>query len=569
MPSNTLYYGDNLDILRRYISDESVDLIYLDPPFNSNANYNVLFAEKNGSQAAAQMHAFEDTWHWDQGAEAAYQEVVTGGGRVSDAMQAFRMLLGENDMMAYLAMMAPRLVELRRVLKSTGSVYLHCDPTASHYLKVLMDSIFSPRHFQNEIVWKRTSSHNRAKRWAPVHDSILFYTRGGAAVWNRVVQEYDSNYIESFYRFKDKRGRYRVSDLTGPGLRSGDSGQNWRGIDPKQRHWEPPPDRALPEWFKFPKGYSSMPVRERLDILDSQGLIYWPAKSGGMPGFKRYLLASAGAPILDVVSDISPIAAQAAERLGYPTQKPEALLERIISASSNEGDTILDPFCGCGTTIAAAHRLKRRWIGIDITHVAINLMKTRLHYSFGSEVEFDVVGEPVSIPDAQELAESEPYQFQWWALGLVDARLVEGKRGADKGIDGRLLFQGDEKGKFEQVIFSVKAGKLHAHYVRDLRGVIERENAPIGVLISMQSPTGHMRREAAAAGFYESKTWGKQYPRLQLLTIAELLDGRRVDMPPIRQVGATFKKAKRAHKKDEQLELPASGKAPASPVQYP
>jgi hypothetical protein len=259
----------------------------------------------------------------------------------------------------------------------------------------------------------------------------------------------------------------------------------------------------------------------------------------------------------DIWTDVPPINSQSAERLGYPTQKPVALLERIINASSNPGDVVLDPFCGCGTTIAAAQALGRPWIGIDITHLAITLIKTRLNDSFGDSATFKVIGEPVSVPDAERLAESDPYQFQWWALGLVGARPVEQKKGADKGIDGRIIFQGEKPGSFESIILSVKAGKTGSAHVRDLKGVLEREKAAIGVLISMQKPTSDMKTEAVTAGFYESAFWGKKYPRIQLLTVAELLAGKGIEMPPIRQVGATFKKApKVTKKKGEQQELP-------------
>jgi DNA modification methylase len=546
---NTLYYGDNLDVLRRHIKDESVDLIYLDPPFNSKATYNVLFGEQNGSKAAAQIKAFDDTWTWDAAAAQAYQQVVEAGGKVSQAMQAFRTLLGDNDMLAYLAMMAPRLVELRRVLKPTGSIYLHCDPTASHYLKVLMDAIFGPRNFLSEVIWKRTSSHNRAKRWGPVHDTLLFYGKTDSTVWNRVVQGYDENYVEKFYRFEDDRGRFRVSDLTGPGVRTGDSGQPWRQADPakRQRHWEPPPDRALSEWFIFPNGYAEMSVRDRLDVLDAQGLIHWPKKQGGMPGFRRYLLTGSGAPIQDVVVDIPPIQPQAAERMGYPTQKPEALLDRIILASSPPDGLVLDPFCGCGTTIAAAQCLNRHWIGSDITHLAIGLMRHRLRDAFGNDADFQVVGEPVSLPDAEALAAGDPYQFQWWALGLVGARPVEQKKGSGKGIDGRLYFHDEAQGgKTKQVILSVKAGHTGVAHMHELRGVIACEQAEIGVLLTMQEPTQPMRTEAAGAGFYHSPGWNTDHPRLQMLTVAELLTGKGIDMPPLGQVNVTFKRAPKA-----------------------
>jgi site-specific DNA-methyltransferase (adenine-specific) len=551
---NTLYYGDNLDILRRYIKDETIDLVYLDPPFKSNQNYNVLFKEKNGSQAASQIRAFEDTWTWSQDDEAVYADLVTKGGKVADCLQAFRTFMGPCDMLAYLVMMAPRLVELRRVMKPTASIYLHCDPAASHYLKMMMDSVFNPENFQNEVIWKRTSAHSGSKRWGPVHDVILFYTKRRDFLWNKIFQGYSDEYLEGFYRFKDEKGRYTTGDLTGAGIRTGDSGKPWRGVNPteKGRHW------GVPNKFiesLLGKDGVKLTVQERLDILDEKGLILWPHK-GKMPRFKRYLNENAGVPIVDVITDINPIGSQAGERLGYPTQKPEALLERIIKASSNEGDLVLDPFCGCGTTIAAAQKLKRRWIGIDITHLAITLMKKRLLDAFGTEAKFNVMGEPTSLPDAAALAESDPYQFQWWALGLVGARPVEQKKGADQGIDGKIVFQGDAPGIFETVILSVKAGHITANHVRDLRGVVDREKAAIGVLISMEDPTKPMQTEAVTAGFFESKTWGKKYPKIQLLTIADLLGGKQIDMPPIRQVGATFKKAVRHRGPEgEQLEM--------------
>jgi DNA modification methylase len=541
---NTLYYGDNLDVMRRYLPDESIDLIYLDPPFNSSATYNVLYAEHNGSGASSQIKAFEDTWKWSQEAEATYADIVTGGERVADVMQAFRTFLGPCDMLAYLVMMAPRLQEMRRALKPTGSIYLHCDPTASHYLKILMDAVFGPESFLNEIAWKRTSAHSGSKRWGPVHDVILFYSKSAAFVWNPIFQEYSAEYIEGFYRYTDAKGRFRVGDLTGAGTRAGESGLQWNGVNPTDagRHWAVP-NKILVEMLG--KESVSGTVQEKLDMLDKRGLIYWPPK-GKIPGFKRYLNEKAGVPIVDVITDINPIAAQAAERLGYPTQKPEALLERIIRASSNEGDVVLDPFCGCGTTIAAAQTLGRPWIGIDITHLAITLIKTRLRDSYGESVTFKVIGEPVSVPDAAALAESDPYQFQWWALGLVGARPVEKKKGADKGIDGKIVFQGDKTGEFETVIISVKAGHVTANHVRDLRGVVDREKAAIGVLISMEEPTGPMKTEAVTAGFFESKTWDRKHPKIQLLTVAELLDGKKIDMPPRREVDATFKKAPKA-----------------------
>ncbi len=536
MADNTLYYGDNLDVLRRHVKDETVDLIYLDPPFNSKATYNVLFGEQNGSRAAAQIKAFEDTWTWDKAAAEAYQEVVEAGGRVSQAMQAFRTLLGNNDMLAYLAMIAPRLVELWRVLKPTGSIYLHCDPTSSHYLKLLMDSIFGVHNYVNEITWKRTSVHSHAaqgtKHFARVQDSLLLYAKSDERTWTQPYLPYSSDYIEKAYKHVEEGTgrRYSLGDLTATnGEAKGNPRFEFLGVT---RYWR---------WNK-----------EKMERLMREGCVV-QASHGAVPRQKRYLDESPGVEVSSVWTDIPPISAQAAERLGYPTQKPEALLERIILASSNEGDVVLDPFCGCGTTIAVAERLNRRWIGIDITHLAIALIKHRLRDAFGDRVSYQASGEPVSLPDAGALAASDPYQFQWWALGQVGARPVEGKKGSDKGIDGRLYFHDEgEGGKTKQVVLSVKAGHTSVAHVRDLRGVVEREKAEIGVLLTMQEPTQPMRAEVAGAGFYYSPGWNQNYPKLQILTVAELLMGKGIEMPPIRQVNTTFKKAPRAKGEEAQ-----------------
>lgn len=530
MADNVLYYGDNLDILRRYVADESVDLVYLDPPFNSKATYNVLFAEKDGTQAAAQIQAFEDTWHWDQAAAEAYEETVEEGGSVADALRAFRILLRDNDMLAYLAMMAPRLKELGRVLKPTGSIYLHCDPTASHYLKILMDAVFGPSNFRTEISWKRSTAHSDTKQGRQqhgrLHDILLFYTKSNEWTWNPIYTPYDDQYVKSKYRHVESGTgrRYRLDNLTGPGgAAKGNPSYEVMGVT---RYWR----------------YS----QERMQELIKQGRVV-QTKPGGVPQYKRYLSEMPGVPLQDMWTDIRPINSQAQERLGYPTQKPEALLERVIEASSNDGDTVLDPFCGCGTAVAVAQKTGRRWIGIDITHLAVNLIKYRLadHYEGREdELSYDVIGEPVTIEGAKALAAENKHQFEYWALGLVHARPKEVKKGPDRGIDGRKYFHDEgRKGKSKQIILQVKGGKTQARDVRDLVGVLDREDAQIGALISMQQPTSAMRKEAASAGFYTSP-WGK-HPRIQLLTVEGLLAGaQRLDYP--RLADRTFKKAPRA-----------------------
>jgi DNA modification methylase len=460
---NVLYYGDNLDVLRRHVADESVDLVYLDPPFNSNATYNVLFGHIDGTRAAAQIKAFADTWHWDQTAAAAFQATVERGGDVAQALAAFQTLLGPSTMLAYLSMMAPRLVELRRVLKATGSLYLHCDPTASHYLKLLLDAVFGAQFFQNEIIWCYNVGGKSKSRWARKHDTILFYSK-----------------TADFY-FDGKAAG--VPRDTGTKSFGGKMGTDEDG----------------------------RPYQDKL--VKATGKYY------------RYYLDEPKIPE-DWWTDINSIQSGSAERSGYPTQKPVALLERIVLSSCPPDGIVLDPFCGCGTTIAAAQKLGRKWIGIDLTYLAISLIKSRLTEAGTSD--YVVLGEPTTADDAADLAREDPYQFQWWALGLIGARPAEGKKGADHGIDGRLFFfDGNQKPK--QVIVSVKAGGVSVSHVRDLRGVIDREQAQIGVLISFNEPTQPMRTEAASAGFYSSP-WG-QHPRLQLLTVAELLAGKRIDMP--------------------------------------
>jgi len=538
MKNNTLYYGDNLDVLRRYVKDDTVDLIYLDPPFNSKATYNVLFSEQNGSQATAQIKAFEDTWKWDESASRSYRETVEMGGDTSQTLQSLRTILGDNNMLAYLAMMAPRLIELHRVLKPTGSIYLHCDPTASHYLKILMDSVFGVVNFHNEFVWKRTTAHSDSKRAGRIHDILLFYSKSERYTWNKVYQPYDAEYLQKYYRYKDPDGRlYASGDVAaaGPG-----HARYFKGVlrePPLGSHW------------RF--------SQEKIDQYITEGRIFFTPN--GFPRYKRYLEEMSGMPLQDIWADkdVQPVVSWSKEGLKYPTQKPEALLERIISASSNEVDLVLDPFCGCGTAVTVAERLNRQWIGIDITCLATTLIKNRLYDSFGDSPSYEVIGEPVVLSGAQALAKQDPYQFQWWALGLVGARPADQKKGADKGIDGRLYFHDEvEGGKTKQVIFSVKAGHTSVSHIRDLRGVIERENAEIGVLITMQEPTSPMRTEVAGAGFYTSPVWGQNYPRLQILTITELLDGKKVDMPPVRQVNVTFKKSPKVKSKEgEQTEL--------------
>ena len=568
---NTLFYGDNLTLLREreYFPDASVDLVYLDPPFNSNRSYNVLFRDESGRDSDAQITAFEDSWHWGRSTEALYRDLVTSSDeRLVRLLSALvggvdeTGLLGRNQMSAYLVMMAARLVELHRVLKPSGSLYLHCDPTASHYLKMLLDGIFGGWNFRNEIVWQRTSAHDlSAKQWPAIHDTILMYSKSSPWCWNVFYDDYDEEYKRKNFPYRDERGRYTTQPLTGGKAGGEEAYQEWRGRLPsKGRAWAIPAGYGrLPHWLRevlpSEKEWDQLSIHSKLDFMDSHGMIHWPKKTDGVPRFKYYLKDAPGKIAGDTWINISKIAAHAKERLGYPTQKPIALLERIIRASSNPGDLVLDPFCGCGTAIDAAQGLGRRWIGIDVTHLSVALMKYRLQDRHGLRAGHDyrVIGEPQDLAGARNLAEQEQdgrYQFQWWALSLVGARPLgasgssrRGRKGADGGVDGVIHFL-DEKERTQQVVVQVKSGKVSRRDVGDLRGLLDGGSA-IAVFISLESPTRPMQELAVSAGYFESEVWGR-FPRLQILTIEELLAGATVEMPPPH---GTFRQAPRARER--------------------
>lgn len=526
---NQLFFGDNLAVLRESIQDESVDLVYLDPPFNSKRDYNLLFKSPEGGESHAQITAFEDSWHWGEQAEREYGEILQSGHtRMADLISAFRSFLGENDLMAYLVMMANRLLELHRVLKPTGSLYLHCDPTASHYLKLVLDAILGVENFQNEIVWKRVQTvkgnfGQGSKFFAPNTDSILFYSKSRHQVFHQIFQDYSEEYVDGFFKYTDVDGRrYRLISMIGPGGAS--KGNPQYEILGVTRYWR----------------YS----KEKMAKLLSNGMIV-QTKPGAVPQRKQYLDTGKGVPVQSLWDDIPP--ATGGEYLGYPTQKPLALLERIHNASSNPGDVILDPFCGCGTAVHAAQKLGRAWIGIDITHLAISLIEKRLKDAFPG-IAFEVHGTPKDLEGARDLAERDKYQFQWWACSLVGAQPFQGrKKGADGGIDGLIYFADAVGGKAatQRLVVSVKGGHVTVNQVRDLKGVLDREKAPIGLFVTLEEPTKPMRVEAASAGFYKGGN-GKDYPRLQLLTVAELLEGRkRPEFPDLSMGTYTFKKAKK------------------------
>ncbi len=517
MKTNVLYYGDNLHILRDYIQDESVDLIYLDPPFNSNRSYNVLFKEETGAASPAQIEAFEDTWNW-AGAAESYDEIIRGPHQdVARILKALVEGLGHNEVTAYLTMMGIRLVELRRVLKPTGSIYLHCDPTASHYLKVLMDAVFKPQNFVNEIIWKRTSAHSDArqgsKHFGRTHDVILHYGEA-SRTWNPQFVPYEQEYVDTYYKFVDESGRRYWKDNLTAAKPGGDTSYEWKGVrPPRGRYW----------------AYS----RANMERLEKEGRIVYSRT--GTPMYKRYLDEMPGRSVQDIWDDIrglGGLGGRKEERLGYATQKPLALLERIITGSTNPDDVVLDPFCGCGTAVHAAQKLGRRWIGIDVTHLAIGLVRRRMRDAFPG-VQIDVVGEPTDLPGARDLASQDKHQFQWWALDRIEGVPVAGKKkGADKGIDGVIPFLADGPDKYRRAIVSVKGGEnVGVAMVRDLVGVLDRENEPVGILVTLAKPTREMITEAAAAGFYENEFWGKKYARVQVLTIEDILNGKRPDIP--------------------------------------
>ncbi|MDE0370106.1 MAG: DNA methyltransferase [bacterium] len=525
---NSLFYGDCLDWMRRW-PDNCVNLIYLDPPFNSKQDYNMLYSAQVAGDA--QYRAFADTWVWDDAAADRLDGYMGAIARPAhNAIAGLNRMLGQSGMLAYLTYMAERLEECWRLLAPTGGIYLHCDPTASHYLKAVMDGIFGAGNFRSEIIWKRTYAHGRALRWGPVHDVLLFYSKTDKWTWNRTYQAYDPFYVEKNYRHKDKHGRYRHVTLDGPGTRGGPSGLPWRGVDPTVagRHWEVPPDRALPPWINLPDGYPHMTVQERLDVLDEQGLIYWPPK-GTKPSYRRYLSVAPGNQIQDVVTDISAIGARAAERLGYPTQKPRALLERIIEASSNKGDLVLDPFCGCGTAVDAAQRLGRRWIGVDISSFAVDVMLERL-----GDRTIPVYGIPYDLHSARRMAADDPFGFETWAVNRLRGFVPNTKQVADGGIDGRahLAVQPDDW-KSRLALAQVKGGKHHPiDGLRAFSSVVDRRKAALGCYITVEPfNTASARKVATSPSTIH--VGGYPYQRFHRWSIADYFDERPPPLPPM------------------------------------
>ncbi|MFZ4506519.1 MAG: site-specific DNA-methyltransferase [Fimbriimonas sp.] len=503
---NQLHYGDNLVRLRgdgvdKAIPDEVADLIYLDPPFNSARNYNLLFKQHKGQDSPAQIMTFKDTWTYGP---LLMQDFKSDGrnSELFELMDSLHRILGPSEMMAYLLMMAPRLLELHRKLKSTGSLYLHCDPVASHYLKIILDVVFGPEHFRNEITWKRTSAHNDASKYGCNTDTLLYFTKGNGK-WHQQYRPHTPEYISRF-RHKDADGRPWTDDnLSAKGLSGGGYTYEYKGIS---GFWRCPP--------------------ETMERLDAEGRLHF-TNAGGIR-LKRYLDENKGTTLQALWDDIPPINSQAKERRGYPTQKPLALLERIIAASTDEGDVVLDPFAGCGTAMVAAERMNRRWIGIDVTYLAINEVIARLgeEKAEGRELKYELLGTPRDEGAAKALFESTKHQnhkpFEQWAVTLVGGKWND-KKGADRGIDGRIQLW-DMQGNYREGVVQVKGGNgLNLSNVRDFAHVIENNKAVFGIMIAQKEPTKEMKLVAENMGYAE---WpgNKKIPRYQILTTEGILE---------------------------------------------
>lgn len=521
MTTNRLFYGDNLPVLREHIATSSVDLVYLDPPFNSNRSYSVIFGEhvQRNADANAQIQAFDDTWHWTPEADRLFRDILLDSPTaVGDAMQAFRALVGESDAMAYLVMMAPRLVELHRALKPTGSLVLHCDPTMSHYLKILLDSIFGAENLRNEIIWQRTGAKGyQTRRLASNHDVLLFYGKTADSTWNNDAafepyreEDLDAKTAEK-YASKDASGRrYQLTSLVGPNDPRPNLTYEFLGVT---RRWR---------WS-----------RERMQAAYEAGQVVQTAP-GRVPRFKRYLEDQRGKPLGDVWTDIPPLNSRAAERLGYPTQKPLALLERIIRLTTAPGAVVLDPFCGCGTTVDAAQKLGRSWAGIDITYISIDLIIKRLQATFGQSVmdDVEVDGIPYDMQSAQRLFEKSPFDFERWAVSMLHAQPNE-KQVGDKGVDGvrRFIIDSQSVGK---ALVSVKGGKtVPPTHVRDLAGTVHHaRDAQLGVLITLNDSLTRGAQEVIdTSGVWTHPANGQDFPVLQHVSVRDLMAGHRPNLP--------------------------------------
>jgi len=493
MEKQQLFYGDNLDIMRKQIPDETVDLCYIDPPFNSNRNYNQIY-NNIGTEDKAQSVAFVDTWEWNSLAKKEFNEICLNENGIftpqtSDLIRGLHRILGSGSLMSYIIAMTMRINEIHRVLKPTGSFYLHCDPTASHYLKIVLDAVFCRQggEFLNEIVWCYKDGANSKKYYNKKHDIIFVYTKSKKYTFNySAIYRSISESTLKKYKYEDEKGTYRLMG----------------------------------------RGIVNSPIKSARDINPE-----WE-KTNPELTFRHYL--KEGALPLDWF-EMPPINQAAKERLGYPTQKPEALLERIIKASSNEGDVVLDAFCGCGTTVAVAQRLNRKWIGIDITYNSISLILKRLTDAYGNDIMngITISGIPADIESAKALALKEDdrlrKEFEKWAILTYSENraMINDKKGRDYGIDGRKLIQEGYE-QFRDILFSVKSGKVNSGMIRDFRGAIEREGAAAGIFITLNEPTKDMKKEAADAGFYSNEHMNG-IEKIKIVTVGQILNGERLD----------------------------------------
>lgn len=509
---NQLHYGDNLVRLRgegvdKAIPDEIADLIYLDPPFNSARNYNLLFKQHKGQDSPAQIMTFEDTWTYSP----LLMQEFKGDARNSELFElidSLHRILGDSDMMAYLLMMAPRLLELHRKLKKTGSLYLHCDPVASHYLKIILDVVFGPENFRNEITWKRHSAHNNATvNFGRITDTILAYARTSSAKFNTVYTPYSSEYLKSFNKVDERGRRYNTNSLKNPGYRP-NLIYEFDGIQAPPTGWTCD--------------------RERMELYKREGRLEYPKTPDGRLRLRYFLDEMPGQAVSNLWDDIAPLNSTHAERRGYPTQKPLALLERIIAASTDEGDVVLDPFAGCGTAIVAAERMNRKWIGIDVTYLAINEVVSRLaeekHHD--RKLVYELLGTPKDETAAKALFDSTKHQnhkpFEQWAVTLVGGKYSE-KKGADRGKDGVIQLW-DLQGNYREGVIQVKGGNsLNLSNVRDFAHVIENTKAVFGIMIAQKEPTKEMTLVAENMG-YADWPGDKKIPRYQIFTTQGLLE---------------------------------------------
>ncbi|BAZ81023.1 DNA methyltransferase [Sphaerospermopsis kisseleviana CS-549] len=543
---NQLYYGDNLEVLRKYIKDESVDLCYIDPPFNSKRNYNQIY-NNIGSEDKAQAQAFIDTWEWDDHAIKGLSEITSNyhglfTQQCIALITGLSNVLGTGSLLAYLVSMTLRITEIHRVLKPTGSFYLHCDPTSSHYLKLVLDAVFCSQggDFLNELIWKRTTAHNDSQRFGRIQDRILFYSKSQSKIFNYIDNIHSDKQL-SRYKYSDQKGLYRAENLTAPKF-SETRTVEWKGVHPgNNRQWR----------FSI----------EKLEELYENGDIL--LQKDGRPrkdGLKQYLHETKNPVLQDIWTDIS-FPPTTKERLGYPTQKPEALLERIIKASSNENDIVLDAYCGCGTTVAVSQKLDRQWIGIDITYQSISLVLKRLEDSFGKGV-LDTIklhGIPKDIESAIALANKKDdrtrKEFEKWAiLTYTNNRgIINIKKGSDQGVDGIVYFYGD-KGDQEKIILQVKSGKVKSGDIRDLLGTMTLENARIAIFITLEDPTKDMLKTAKSAGFYQNKLMPHSCDKIQIVTVQDIIENKqRLTMTLAYEVLKSAEKQKEV--KASQIEL--------------